>query len=184
MKYSKIKKSHNALILFLLILFMTSTTKLIYAGAGKSKEKQNEYASGLMRTNPQNLNIDIPRYPLQYDQQGNLCPHTDLADYERTIANPKFAMSIIDACKEGDGVLVQNYINFYPKSINYADNSENGVTPLMQAAKYGHLSIVKMLIDNGAKVKKKTNSGHTARLLASSSGHSAIVEMLIAHGAN
>jgi ankyrin repeat protein len=53
----------------------------------------------------------------------------------------------------------------------------------MAACQEGHLDIVKLLIEKGADVKAKDNSGSTALMIASKNGHTQIVEFLKAHGA-
>jgi ankyrin repeat protein len=66
-------------------------------------------------------------------------------------------------------------------------NVENDAseTPLYMASYLGHLDIVELLIENGARINHKdTRGGWTALTLASSQGHNHIVEYLIIEGAN
>ncbi len=57
-------------------------------------------------------------------------------------------------------------------------------TALMLAAAGGHFDIVKLLLENGAKVNAETSTGWTALMLASRNGRHDTVEILIERGAN
>jgi len=63
--------------------------------------------------------------------------------------------------------------------------NDEGYTALMEAAREGHISVVELLLDRGAKVDAKLeDSGETALTLAAAGGFRNIVELLIARGAN
>ena len=59
-----------------------------------------------------------------------------------------------------------------------------GSTALGHAAKYGHNEIAELLIENGADVSAKDESGGTPLHLAALMGHKEIAELLIAKGAD
>ncbi len=56
--------------------------------------------------------------------------------------------------------------------------------PLLLAAKEGHLRIVTMLVEHGAKVNANDPSAWNAIMFAASAGHKSVVSYLIEHGAD
>lgn len=64
------------------------------------------------------------------------------------------------------------------KSANPDAQSPNKTTPMMMAARAGHIMTVKVLLDAGADATLKTDQGMTAIDLAKAHGHNDIVEGL------
>ncbi|GGB64837.1 hypothetical protein GCM10007424_00950 [Flavobacterium suaedae] len=60
-------------------------------------------------------------------------------------------------CK-GDMVAVKKFIE-YGVDVN---EKSNGVTPLMLAARYNNVEAIKLLIENGARLKTEDKNGYTA----------------------
>jgi|GEM_PF-4207996 len=58
---------------------------------------------------------------------------------------------------------------------------ESGFTPLMHAARNGHMNIVRLLVEHGDEVLLWNKQDMTARALAQSNGHTAIAEFLASH---
>ena len=63
--------------------------------------------------------------------------------------------------------------------------SDGGRTPLMKAARAGHMCTVQFLISRGADVNRATtNNDQTVLSLACAGGHLPVVELLLRHGAD
>jgi ankyrin repeat protein len=60
---------------------------------------------------------------------------------------------------------------------------ERGNTPLLEAARYGHEDICRVLIGAGADVKAKDKDGKTALMLAVQNNHDDVVRVLKQAGA-
>lgn len=59
---------------------------------------------------------------------------------------------IFQLARDGDAITLKRLINQIMKRKKKALNAldENGISPLHYAARYNHLPVVKMLVDNGA----------------------------------
>jgi ankyrin repeat protein len=78
---------------------------------------------------------------------------------------------------------VKDLIKAHPGIVNIENDASE--TPLYMASYLGHLDIVELLVESGARINHKdTRGGWTALTLASSQGHNHIVEYLIIEGAN
>ena len=63
-------------------------------------------------------------------------------------------------------------------------NMPSGNTPLHEAAAYGHVGIVKLLLENGADVNRHNEGGVTPLHYAARHGHVNAMSMLLDHGAD
>lgn len=68
------------------------------------------------------------------------------------------------------------------QAINFVD--KNGVTPLLHAACYNHVEVVRTLIERGANVNAVRVDGFTPLLLAIFFGHADVVRVLVESGAD
>ncbi len=84
----------------------------------------------------------------------------EVAVVKKSTVSP-FCMSIV----KGDIETVQKLIDL---GVN-VNKTSNGLTPAMYAAKYNRLDILKLLVENGAKLKLKSPKGLTAKKMAKAS---------------
>lgn len=61
---------------------------------------------------------------------------------------------------------------------------QNGRSPLMKAAAFGHTQIVSMLLNKGASTRATDSNGSTALMIATDAGHEGVVDLLIQRGAD
>ena len=60
---------------------------------------------------------------------------------------------------------------------------KNGMTILMTASQEGHPEVVKLLLEKGADVNAKSNTGATALICASQQGNPEVAKLLLEKGA-
>ena len=61
---------------------------------------------------------------------------------------------------------------------------EDGWTPLIWAARFGHTDAVRLFLNREADCNTATNNGRTALILAAYNGHSDALQLLIDNGAD
>ena len=57
-------------------------------------------------------------------------------------------------------------------------NSQEGLTPLMMASKYGHIGVVISLLDAGARIDARDRDGRSAEDVAAELGRQSVLELL------
>jgi ankyrin repeat protein len=77
--------------------------------------------------------------------------------------------------------MVKSLVTSQGADVNATD--ERGSTPLLEAARYGHEDICRVLIAAGADVKAKDKDGKTALMLAVQGDHEDVVRILNQAGA-
>jgi len=102
--------------------------------------------------------------------------HPDIEDYTDDEGNDLFH----SASANGREQIVRFLAPLASISIDKTNN--NGWTPLMQASRNGHLSIVLFLLSRGADPNKSTSFGMNSMVLAVKSGNFQVVKALLNNG--
>lgn len=96
----------------------------------------------------------------------------------RQVATPRNAQTdaLFRATIEGNTDMVKSLLSSPGADVNATD--ERGNTPLLEAARYGHDDICRVLIAAGANLKAKDKDGKTALMLAVQGNHDEVVRVL------
>jgi ankyrin repeat protein len=86
---------------------------------------------------------------------------------------------VCNAARQGDLAEVQRLVGQYPRGLNACINKW---TPLMQASAPGHFEVVRWLVDRGADLDQRHETGQTALYEASEKGQTAVVRLLLRGG--
>ena len=89
--------------------------------------------------------------------------------------------ALLRAASAGNADTVRTLLASPNVDVNGID--ENGNTPLMLAARFGHDEVVTVLLISKADLKAKNDEGKTALMLASEGGHDETVRALTQAGA-
>ena len=84
--------------------------------------------------------------------------------------------ALFRATIEGNTDMVKSLVSSPGADVNATN--ERGSTPLLEAARYGHDDICRVLIAAGANLKAKDNDGKTALMLAVQGNHDDVVRIL------
>lgn len=85
-------------------------------------------------------------------------------------------VALFRATREGNTDMVRSLVSSPGADVNATD--ERGSTPLLEAARYGHEDITRVLIAAGADLKAKDKDGKTALVLAVQGDHDEVVRVL------
>lgn len=106
-----------------------------------------------------------------------------LAGCNRQSANNNAQVAaLFRATREGNTDMVRSLVSAPGVDVNAKD--ETGSTPLLEAARFGHDNICRILIAAGANLKAKDRDGKTALQLAIQGNHDEVVRVLKQAGAN
>lgn len=83
---------------------------------------------------------------------------------------------LLRATREGNTDMVKALLSSPGADVNATD--DRGSTPLLEAARYGHEDICRVLIAAGANLKAKDKDGKTALMLAVQGNHDDVVTVL------
>lgn len=96
--------------------------------------------------------------------------------------SPWGRITLWDAAADGDLEKVKQKLD--NSLANFDGQDSNGKTPLMEAARWNHLHVVKHLRSLGADLSLATSEGSTAMHIAAEGGHNEVVCYLIDEGAD
>ena len=85
-------------------------------------------------------------------------------------------IELFRATREGNTDMVKALLSSPGADVNATD--ERGSTPLLEAARYGHDDICRVLIAAGANLKARDRDGKTALMLAVQGNHDDVVVVL------
>ena len=100
----------------------------------------------------------------------------------QSASNNAQVAALFRATREGNTDMVRSLLSAPGIDVNATD--ETGSTPLLEAARYGHDDICRILIAAGANLKSKDRDGKTALQLAIKGDHNDVVRVLKQAGAN
>lgn len=103
-----------------------------------------------------------------------------LDPYLATMLSPSVGLPLHSAARKGR----VDCVSALTTSENINSEGPQGRTPLIEASRNGHLSVVRLLVESGADVNRVDTDGRNALLAAARDGHLPIVEYLIEHGAD
>ncbi len=98
-----------------------------------------------------------------------------------TLISSSWADDIHKAAQKGDLAKVKELLEKNPELVNAKD--QDGDTPLMYAATGGSISMVQLLIAEGADIEAKNSAGQTSLLYAVYYGKKEVAEFLLVKGA-
>jgi ankyrin repeat protein len=90
--------------------------------------------------------------------------------------------NLFQAAMYGETEVVRQHLDIEGTNIDVEDY--RGLTSLQIACIYGHLDVVRLLLDRGANIEAAGRSGQTSLILASMNGRHNIVKELLGRGAN
>ena len=100
----------------------------------------------------------------------------------QSASNNAQVAALFRATREGNTDMVRSLLSAPGIDVNATD--ETGSTPLLEAARYGHDDICRILIAAGANLKSKDRDGKTALQLAIQGDHNDVVRVLKQAGAS
>ncbi|KAG0374128.1 hypothetical protein BGX24_010805 [Mortierella sp. AD032] len=96
----------------------------------------------------------------------------------------KMSMLFSRAASNGDLSSIVDMLDNFREWVDLEYHEDDGTTPLMYAACFGHTAVVFMLLDAGALIDARDRSGWTALVWATNNKHEHMVRLLLEHGAS
>ena len=153
------------------------------------RQGQTELSSGSLT-----IELDDPllpgEYAVEFSQYGVLLEQSSFSVKGPALPLEKKTLEFYNTIEAGDSVAVKAALKASPKLLNA--RNEAGETPLHYAAKYGHLDIVKHLMESGADIESLQRSlktppsrlDYTPLFVATEYGKLDVLQYLISKGAD
>ncbi|KAF9133412.1 hypothetical protein BGW39_009835 [Mortierella sp. 14UC] len=117
---------------------------------------------------------------------------TDLDDPRAIMSRPipdedkrvKMSMLFSRAASNGDLARIVDMLNNFREWVDLEYHEDDGTTPLIYAACFGHAAVTFMLLDAGALIDARDRAGWTALVWATNNKHEHMVRLLLEHGAS
>ncbi|KAK5807981.1 hypothetical protein F5H01DRAFT_282580 [Linnemannia elongata] len=88
------------------------------------------------------------------------------------------------AASNGDLQMIVDLLDNFRDWVDLEYHEDDGTTPLIYAACFGHTAVTFMLLDAGALIDARDRSGWTALVWATNNKHEHMVRLLLEHGAS
>ncbi|KAF9902484.1 hypothetical protein EC991_004860 [Linnemannia zychae] len=96
----------------------------------------------------------------------------------------KISMLFSRAASNGDLARIVDILDNFRDWVDLEYHEDDGTTPLIYAACFGHTAVTFMLLDAGALIDARDRSGWTALVWATNNKHEHMVRLLLEHGAS
>ena len=90
---------------------------------------------------------------------------------------------LMQAAQDGNADIIKSQLSNFSIVVDVNHVTEKNETPLLKAAGRGHIDVVKLLLDQGAKQIMADVKGDTPLLMAAYYGHKDMLQLLLAKGA-
>ncbi len=171
--------SFGALALFAVLYILDETAILREADLKKIKEEEELRAASEKEKKPKSPTEKPTTVPASEHTAPSPEPNTiDFKSvvYDRAAEERK----LLQAARDGDLAAVTMLVE---QGVSVDAENQNGLTPLMFAARFRHAPVVAYLIEQGADVNRKAKNGLTAMRIARENGDQAVIDLLSAGGA-
>ena len=139
------------------------------------------------RSSPTTSALSLPTIPCIFEfSQADLDDPLAIMSRPFTDEEKKIKMSRLfsRAASNGDLQRIVDLLDNFRDWVDLEYHEDDGTTPLIYAACFGHTAVTFMLLDAGALIDARDRSGWTALVWATNNKHEHMVRLLLEHGAS